>query len=187
MNVNYEDDEEVDYLYGIYEQAIPRYLYDSESDTYNENIIELGSFGFSNGDKITRVLSPATINYYRHNYRGNCFGVADELAERIVEAGVAANQITVKSAVGAETPIYVYNELENRIVPFDRSHSIVLLGPCVLDVLNSDRLIKTTDYFRSLKALNPKGLKLVKNYCNWYDDEGKPCKISMSKLLRLKS
>ena len=168
MRDNYEDSEEVDYIYGMHEEDIPRYLYDNESDTYDEHIIELYTFDFSNGDKITKFLSPATIYYYRHNYHRNCFGVANELAERIVETGVAAKQITVKSAVGAETPIYVYNELENRIVPFDRSHSIVLLGPCVLDVLNSDRLIKTTDYFRSLKALNPKGLKLVTNYCNWY-------------------
>lgn len=140
-------------------------------------------YKFSKGDKVTELLSVQDVFELRRNFDGDCFNLATYLYHSLNSAGILASFITFKNGNPfLDGGIHVWSDLTKRNEVYTH-HSVVLLGDCVMDLLHTDRLIKTTEYVKKLKADNPK-LRVDQTTSGiWYTAAGHERPIEMKSLL----
>lgn len=108
---------------------------------------------------------PDIIESIRRDYINDCYGAAEEVKKILNQNGYLAEIITFKNGSAFLNGIKVYGEVHTH-------HSIVLLGECLIDILYSDKILKTKEYIQELKKENP---YLRIDYLlstGWYDNEG---------------
>lgn len=132
--------------------------------------MEFSEYTYIDGQLINDSIS-LPIEQLRKEFESNCFGLAQELSMEFMKSGVLASVITFKNGHSLNVKVKNYHTGKINTYAF---HSVIMLGNCVIDLLNSDRYISTNEYVKEMKKLNPE-LRLDKFMTEqWYDVNGMP-------------
>lgn len=118
-------------------------------------IVTLWEFMFEEGDMLTEVLNAEDIKYIRSKYEGNSLGCAENIVRYLKSMGILAAVAFLENDNCFLNSITIKNEFDDKYYqrPF---HAVVFLGSCIMDVLNTDRLIASSEYIQQLERFNPK-------------------------------
>lgn len=94
--------------------------------------------------KVTDLIPSDVTDIYRGSCTDSHF-VAANIAGYLVKRGVHCGIATIKSLAGT---VSVWNDFTQEHKPCT-SHTVVTIGEYVIDVLNSDKLVKMPSYIRS--------------------------------------
>lgn len=143
--------------------------------------VEFNEYLYSDGDTVNTVLD-CNLNRIRNDFKNNCFGLAETLVAVLIESTILATIITFKNG-SAFSPdgLTVKNEIDNCLDIYTH-HSVVLLGEGVIDLLHSDRIIKTSEYIEMLESLNNDIVIDTEMSGSWYNEFGVPVIVTIDYL-----
>lgn len=141
-------------------------------------------FAFSDGDDITEIIKDEFVDTYRTEFADDCAGCAASIAEELLcDHHVLCSCVTFKSGSSfTDSGVVVRDELHDTDRVYTH-HTVLLLGACIMDVLHSNRLIKTTEYVKALLEKNPKLCIDAEMTGSWVNNEGWPVNITVERLL----
>lgn len=145
-------------------------------------LCQMCEYQFEDGDLVTEIFSQESIDNIRDKLANMCTVAAEDIVGNLTHSGCLASMITFVN--GNSFNLMKIKGLDNDIV-ICTHHSVVLLGDCIMDLLYSDKLVRTKDYIASLKLLNPELCIKSTMSGNWYGNEGYPIPITMELLENL--
>lgn len=110
---------------------------------------------FEKGDMLTEIITAEGAKYLRSKYKDNCLGCAEALVASLQQTGILSAVAFLKNGNCFLSPITIKNEFDDKYYQYSH-HAVVFLGSCIIDVLNTDRLIASSEYIQQLERLNPK-------------------------------
>lgn len=120
--------------------------------------------------------SKSFIQQIRTDYKIDCFGAAQFLKSLFNAKGFLAEIITFKNG-NAFAGINVYGNVCTH-------HTVVLMGEWVIDILHSDKIIKTKNFIVELQKHNPNLRLDATMSTGWYSDAGFPYMPSLEDLIQ---
>lgn len=127
------------------------------------------------------IFGADTLRQLREEFKGNCVGLA-EVVKDILNAGdFLAEIITFKNGNA-----FLDGGITINLVHNYTHHAVVLMGEWVIDILHTDKIIKTKDYIIELQKYNPKLRIDYMLSTGWYTDDGYPYMPSIDDLINYK-
>lgn len=142
--------------------------------------ISLEELPYDSYDSLEDIFPQDFIDYARKQYQGNSGALVGELKKLFNEQGYLAEILTFQNGT------YVEDGMLN-VFGYECCHySVLLMGEWVIDLLNSDEIVKTRDFILKLMHQNPK-LKITPSLTTgWYAPDGKFFQPNIQYLLNYK-
>lgn len=144
--------------------------------------LTLCEYIYEDGSKVTDILPEDMIANLRRKYADNCFDLAAEVGQQLLDAGLLCAVVTFRSGEFPDVNIItLWNEVEREHKSY-LQHSVLLFGDCIMDLLHYDNLIRTETYFNSLWKNYPE-IRVVQELSGiWYTEDGYECDITIERL-----
>lgn len=126
------------------------------------------------------IFGADTLRRLREEFKDNCVGLAEVVKDILNAGNFLAEIITFKNGNAF---------LDGGIKILDHTythHTVVLMGEWVIDILHTDKIIKTRDYIIELQKYNPKLRIDYTLSTGWYTDDGYLYRPSIDDLINYK-
>lgn len=144
--------------------------------------INLDEYTYNANEPIWKQFPNLDLDELRKTFKDDSHGLAAEMSYFLRQQGILAACVTFKN--GHLFNMQIKNDLTCKIEDC-LSHSVILLGNCVLDPLKSSRFLSTIEYIDELYELNDE-LRVDKTLSDdWVDDDGTQIKLTIDKIKKL--
>ena len=144
-------------------------------------VIQMKELPYDAYSDLVCIFGADTLRQLREKFKDNCIGLA-EVVKNIMNANdILAEIITFKNGnafLGGDITIDLHHNYTH--------HAVVLMGEWVIDILHTDKIIKTRDYIIELQKYNPKLRIDYTLSTGWYTDDGYPYMPSIDDLINYK-
>ena len=145
------------------------------------DLVQMNELPYDAYSDLVCIFGADTLRQLREEFKDNCVGLA-EVVKDILNAGdFLAEIITFKNG-NAFLDGGITINLDNNYT----HHAVVLMGEWVIDILHTDKIIKTRDYIIELQKYNPKLRIDYTLSTGWYTDDGYPYMPSIDDLINYK-
>jgi hypothetical protein len=124
------------------------------------------------------IFGADTLSQLREEFKDNCVGLAQTVKMIMNTNGFLAEIITFKNGNA-----FLDGGITINLDHTYTHHAVVLMGDWVIDVLHTDKIIKTKDYIIELQKHNPKLRIDYTLSTGWYTDNGYPYKPNINDLI----
>lgn len=141
-------------------------------------MIEVAHYAYPS---LVELFGADKLSEFREKFHNDCMELAWSVKNMLNTKGFLAEVITFKNG----------NAFADGGILIDADHSylyhtVVLMGEWVIDILHTDKVIKTKDYILGLQEYNPKlRIDYSMSSC-WYTDAGFPYRPSLEDLIKYK-
>lgn len=140
-------------------------------------IVQVNEVPYDAFTDLVAIFGTDTLNKLREKFNKNCVGLAEYIKGIMNASGILAEVITFKNGNAfLDGGIKIKDCIQTH-------HAVVLMGDWVIDILNTNKIIKTRDYIIELQKDNPKlRIDYTLSTC-WYTDDGYPYSPSINDLI----
>lgn len=131
-------------------------------------VIQMNELPYDAYSDLVCIFGADTLRKLREEFKDNCIGLAEVVKYILNANGFLAEIITFKNGNAfLDGGIKINLDIQTH-------HAVVLMGEWVIDILHTDKIIKTRDYITELQKYNPKLRIDYMLSTGWYTDDGYP-------------
>ena len=148
-------------------------------------VIQMNELPYDAYSDLVCIFGADTLRQLREEFKDYSVGLAEVVKDILNANGILAEIITFKNG-NAFLDGGIKINLDYNYTHPATHHAVVLMGEWVIDILHTDKIIKTRDYINVLQKYNP---KLRIDYLlstGWYTDDGYPYMPSIDDLINYK-
>ena len=144
-------------------------------------VIQMNELPYDAYSDLVCIFGADTLRQLREEFKDYSVGLAEVVKDILNANGILAEIITFKNGNA-----FLDGGITINLVHNYTHHAVVLMGEWVIDILHTDKIIKTRDYINVLQKYNPKLLIDYLLSTGWYTDDGYPYMPSIDDLINYK-